>query len=367
MRKIKVVILFSVVLLLNSCVSKQKFTQLEIKYEELARTNDKLVMDDDNDGVSNFFDKEANTPQGVEVGGAGMALDLDKDGVPDYMDEDPFTAKGAQVSNDGRALDSDGDGVPDFMDKEPNTLPNTPVGVNGVSIVAETVVVERVSTTRPLTTFPKQELNKVKQELKNLNEKLNLPEVQLKQSINANVMAHLSYELRENEKSELVIIILKDKITNDLLSDINEDRKIRRQAQVTLKQIKDGKIKIGDYFKVQAYTTSSLVKVEMLESTDSSFSEMKDKIVLKYVLIINEDAASRVVHICHVKVKSIFENNRSYEELELKLPFIIKPSRDAWDSFVNGFSGNPLLYITSICSFLAWIANFIMSRRKKIA
>ncbi|MGK0637869.1 OmpA family protein [Schleiferia thermophila] len=95
---------------------------------------DKLTKDDDGDGVSNFFDKEPNTPKGAVVDGAGRALDIDGDGIPDHMDEDPFTPKGVKVDSKGRELDSDGDGVPDSRDLEPNTPKGSLVDVRGRAI-----------------------------------------------------------------------------------------------------------------------------------------------------------------------------------------------------------------------------------------
>jgi len=93
-----------------------------------------LTGDNDADGVSNFFDKDSNTPEGDKVDGAGVSLDVDGDGVPDSQDEDNFTPRGAKVNESGVAIDSDGDGVPDALDLEPNTEKGQLVNFQGVSI-----------------------------------------------------------------------------------------------------------------------------------------------------------------------------------------------------------------------------------------
>ncbi len=110
---------------------------LDEMYFDVADVKDdmeELTADDDGDGVSNFFDEDNATPEGIAVDSHGNPMDTDGDGIPDYMDEDPFTKKGAQVDAQGRAIDSDGDGVPDMDDKEPNTPKGTVVNFQGVDI-----------------------------------------------------------------------------------------------------------------------------------------------------------------------------------------------------------------------------------------
>lgn len=102
--------------------------------QEMKDNYDQLTTDDDNDGVSNLFDKDNSTPEGAVVDGSGKSMDVDQDGIPDNMDEDPFTAKGAKVDANGRAVDSDGDGVADYMDKEANTPEGTMVNFQGMTI-----------------------------------------------------------------------------------------------------------------------------------------------------------------------------------------------------------------------------------------
>jgi len=93
-----------------------------------------LSTDSDGDGVSDAFDADNNTPEGVAVDGKGNALDVDMDGVADYADEDPFTARGVQVDAKGRELDSDKDGVANSVDMEPNTPSGATVNFKGQEI-----------------------------------------------------------------------------------------------------------------------------------------------------------------------------------------------------------------------------------------
>jgi OOP family OmpA-OmpF porin len=84
-----------------------------------------VIVDSDNDGVSDNYDKCPGTPIGVKVDQDGCPLDSDKDGVPDYLDKCPGTPLGVKVDQDGCPLDSDKDGVPDYLDK----CPGTPAGM----------------------------------------------------------------------------------------------------------------------------------------------------------------------------------------------------------------------------------------------
>jgi len=106
--------------------------------KEMKEGFDKLSSDDDGDGVSNLFDVESSTPEGVKVAANGAPMDSDSDGIPDYMDADPFTAKGAKVDSEGRTIDSDGDGVGDYMDAEPNTPKGALVNFKGISVASAT-------------------------------------------------------------------------------------------------------------------------------------------------------------------------------------------------------------------------------------
>ena len=52
----------------------------------------KIVLpDSDNDGVTDQFDLEPNTPAGAPVDTHGVTKDTDGDGVPDYRDKEPLT------------------------------------------------------------------------------------------------------------------------------------------------------------------------------------------------------------------------------------------------------------------------------------
>lgn len=93
-----------------------------------------LSSDVDNDGVSDYFDKDLETPEGVRVGVNGVPIDSDNDGIPDYQDANPFSDKGATVDSKGQAIDSDGDGVPDHKDLDNNTKGGELVNFQGKSI-----------------------------------------------------------------------------------------------------------------------------------------------------------------------------------------------------------------------------------------
>lgn len=110
---------------------------MEVVYNDLSDMKDRVdVMsgDKDKDGVSDLFDKDNSTPEGVKVYGDGTALDSDGDGIPDYKDADPYSNKGAKVDGNGLELDSDGDGVPDSKDLEPNTPKGSLVNFQGITV-----------------------------------------------------------------------------------------------------------------------------------------------------------------------------------------------------------------------------------------
>lgn len=60
--------------------------------------------DGDKDGIRDFIDKCAGTPEGVKVNADGCPLDDDADGVPNYADLEPNTPPGAFVNKDGEEL-----------------------------------------------------------------------------------------------------------------------------------------------------------------------------------------------------------------------------------------------------------------------
>ena len=60
---------------------------------ELASAIDEIkemLKDSDGDSVSDYLDKEANTPAGARVSPSGVTLDSDNDGTPDHLDKCPF-------------------------------------------------------------------------------------------------------------------------------------------------------------------------------------------------------------------------------------------------------------------------------------
>lgn len=114
-------------------------------YDDLTmmkKTVEALKIDNDNDGVSDFFDREVNTPDSVNVYGSGKAVDTDRDGIPDHLDVEPFTDPGAQVDANGKSQDTDGDGVPDHKDLEPGTDTSMIVNHQGIAIISKTVAKE---------------------------------------------------------------------------------------------------------------------------------------------------------------------------------------------------------------------------------
>ena len=99
---------------------------------------DGFTEDSDNDGISDAFDKEYDTPLGVAVDGSGTALDIDMDNIPDYRDSDPFSNRGAQVDINGIELDDDKDGVPNIKDLESNTTIGAMVNQFGIKVGSKT-------------------------------------------------------------------------------------------------------------------------------------------------------------------------------------------------------------------------------------
>jgi len=109
----------------------------EILFGEIERLDkkvDKLYKDEDGDGVSDVFDKEPNTAEGMKVYGDGSSVDNDGDGIPDKADLEPFSDKDAKVDEFGRSLDGDNDGVPDHRDLEPNTAKGNLTNFQGITI-----------------------------------------------------------------------------------------------------------------------------------------------------------------------------------------------------------------------------------------
>jgi len=113
---------------------KSPIDGLKTNVNKLNADIEGLSDDEDNDGVSDIFDKSYNTPLGVAVDGSGVPLDIDMDNVPDYKDADPFSARNVRVDENGVELDSDSDGVPDSKDLESNTKSGALVNQFGINM-----------------------------------------------------------------------------------------------------------------------------------------------------------------------------------------------------------------------------------------
>lgn len=103
--------------------------------DSMAKTLEKmkpLLVDSDEDGVSDYYDQEDSTDCD-KVYGNGKAVDSDGDGISDCKDAQPFS-ECDEVDENGVAIDTDGDGVPDCRDEENNTPDGSLVDVRGVGI-----------------------------------------------------------------------------------------------------------------------------------------------------------------------------------------------------------------------------------------
>lgn len=93
----------------NKTESTTLLNPLHYSYQKIAENDpekaiEELLKDDDNDGVPNRLDEEADTPEGAPVNPKGIALDSDKDGIIDLYDEEPFSAPGLPVNEKGVAI-----------------------------------------------------------------------------------------------------------------------------------------------------------------------------------------------------------------------------------------------------------------------
>lgn len=110
---------------------------MEVVYNDIADLKDRVDLlsgDKDKDGVSDMFDKDNATTEGMKVYGDGTSIDTDGDGIPDDKDADPYSMRGAKVDASGAEIDSDGDGVADSRDLEPNTEKGALVNFQGTTI-----------------------------------------------------------------------------------------------------------------------------------------------------------------------------------------------------------------------------------------
>jgi OOP family OmpA-OmpF porin len=87
-------------------------------YDKKVKELEDKLQDDDKDGIPNYNDLEASTPEGSLVNSKGQALvDSDMDGIADAYDACP-TEKGPFSTNGCK--DSDNDGVADAKDNCPD-------------------------------------------------------------------------------------------------------------------------------------------------------------------------------------------------------------------------------------------------------
>ncbi len=121
----------------------------ERSFTEVIEKIDCLTEDDDNDGVANCHDKQAETPDSCKVYGSGEWVDIDYDGVPDCQDMEPFSDRGASVDENGVMIDSDGDGVPDHKDACPEeagiTIDGCPLDCSTCGTPCEGQILPKVS------------------------------------------------------------------------------------------------------------------------------------------------------------------------------------------------------------------------------
>jgi outer membrane protein OmpA-like peptidoglycan-associated protein len=90
--------------------------------QEIKGKVELLLVDTDDDGVADYFDKEPGTEKEAWVWGSGVAADIDEDGVPDFRDDEPFSEKGSTVNANGVMIDGDNDFVPDYRDEDTKTI-----------------------------------------------------------------------------------------------------------------------------------------------------------------------------------------------------------------------------------------------------
>ncbi|WP_421750363.1 thrombospondin type 3 repeat-containing protein [Croceimicrobium sp.] len=229
---------------LSSCVSKKKYTDVLNDNEALELRIEELTADEDGDGVSDYFDREPGTPEGVRVDGSGQALDSDGDGIPDYMDEEPNTPKGALVSENGKAVDSDGDGVPDIMDLSPNTPKGAFVDHNGRPILAGSAA--------ELIELPKA-APEVQPITRYVHDTVKDKEAFL---LNSTGRLFISCPTEMKEETEYIVRISIADILNNpeakqhFLSKINEVQEDLGEAPLREEDLRDEKIQLSDYMSV---------------------------------------------------------------------------------------------------------------------
>lgn len=88
---------------------------------EIGDKVEQLLLDDDEDGVANYYDKDPDSEPGALVTTKGEMLDMDGDSIPDHRDQQLYSEKGSTVDESGVMVDTDDDGVPDYRDEDTNT------------------------------------------------------------------------------------------------------------------------------------------------------------------------------------------------------------------------------------------------------
>jgi len=126
---------------LSGCAPAKKVSiDANVGLSASNKTNSISMIDSDNDGVMDQFDKDPNSPEGALVYGNGIPIDSDRDGLPDYKDKCPLVSGPVEQEGCPTAKeefdwnDSDGDGVVNQFDKEANTPGDARVYGNGVAV-----------------------------------------------------------------------------------------------------------------------------------------------------------------------------------------------------------------------------------------
>ncbi len=88
----------------NQNVVEKKIPHLYFPYEQVEKnsvqvSSASIIVDTDNDGVLDEFDKEINSPIGFPVDVFGVSMDSDNDGCLDAEDMEPFSSQIIPIEN----------------------------------------------------------------------------------------------------------------------------------------------------------------------------------------------------------------------------------------------------------------------------
>ncbi|MDI9358406.1 MAG: hypothetical protein QM528_05630 [Phycisphaerales bacterium] len=72
-------------------INPNDYLYATVNTPKTLKTPKVVLPDADNDGVTDQFDLQPNTPPGARVDTHGVTMDVDTDGVPDYRDKEPLT------------------------------------------------------------------------------------------------------------------------------------------------------------------------------------------------------------------------------------------------------------------------------------